>query len=106
LNLTPLQIAMKKQQAPVTEEPLLRKTTHPFTKENCDSQISLSVYNRPKSLAENLPLPIRKAEEYLKLVPGYKPPATAASAAADPVSLEVPKREAKIKEPVFAKTFA
>lgn len=37
LNMTPLQIALKKQQGPVTEEPLMRKTTHPFTKENCDS---------------------------------------------------------------------
>ena len=106
LNLTPMQIALKKQQAPVTEEPLLRKTIHPFTKENCDSHISLSVYNRPKHLAEQLPSPIKKAEEYLKTVPGYKPPvAKPTDASAEPI-VEAQKRESRIKQPVFAKEFA
>lgn len=105
LNMTPLQIAIKKQQAPATEEPILRKTTHPFTKENCDSQISLSVYNRPKHLAEQLPSPIKKAEEYLKQVPGYKPPVAKPDALAEPV-IEPAKREPKVKQPVFAKDFA
>lgn len=50
---------------PATEDQSFRKVSHPFTNDNCDSQISLSLYNRPKSLASTRPRGGRKPEDWL-----------------------------------------
>ena len=64
------------------------------------------MYNRPKTLVDKTPIPGKKPEDYLKSIPGYKPPATKAAldSLAEPVQ-EALKREPKIKEPVFVKEF-
>lgn len=90
-----------------TEEPEVVKANHCFTQENWTEGLSLSVYNRPKTLVDKMPTSKKKPEEYLKTIPGYKPPAAKAAldAMAEPVPEPV-KREPKIKQPVFAKEFA
>jgi len=52
-------------------------------------------------LVEKLPLPVKKAEEYLKTIPGYKPPPKPKTETEEPVSVEAVKREPKIKQPTF-----
>lgn len=102
----PLQSALKKMKASTgAEEPEVIKANHCFTKDNWDKGISLSVYNRPKTLVDKLPVASKKPEDYLKTVPGYKPPAAAPASLADPVP-EPEKREPRIKQPVFAKEFS
>jgi hypothetical protein len=70
---------------------------------NYDKSISLSVYNRPKSLAQSEQKSGKKPEDYLKLIPGWKPPAAPTGTTEEPV-LELAKREPKLPE--FALTFA
>lgn len=70
---------------------------------NYDQSISLSVYNRPKTLAQSEQKAGKKPEDYLKQIPGWKPPAAPAGTVEEPL-LELAKREPKLPE--FASTFA
>lgn len=81
----------------------MRKVSHPFNMNNYDQSISLSVYNRPKSLAQSDQKAGKKPEDYLKLIPGWKPPAAPAGTTEEPV-LELAKREPKLPE--FASSFS
>lgn len=69
---------------------------NPFTPEKVSSQISLSVYNRPSSVANRRPHTAYTADELVRKQPGWKPPA----AAADGEELAPPeiKREASLPE--------
>ena len=51
---------------------------NPFTPEKVKSQISLSVYNRPSSMATRRPHTAYTADDLLRKLPGWKPPAAAA----------------------------
>lgn len=61
----------KIQLEPCTSEQLIN---NPFTEENCDSQISLSVYNGPQQIVAKKPRPITTQDALLRRIPGWKPP--------------------------------
>lgn len=52
-----------------------RRLDNPFTPHQVAKQISLSVYNRPKSMANRRPGTARTTEQLIHRLPGYKPPA-------------------------------
>ena len=52
-----------------------RVLDNPFTPEGYQRQISLSVYNRPKSMAMRRPGAGRTADDLISRLPGYKAPA-------------------------------
>lgn len=47
---------------------------NPYTPDKVVSQISLSVYNRPSSMALRRPQTAYTAEDLVKKLPGWKPP--------------------------------
>ena len=47
---------------------------NPFTADNWRYQISLSVFNRPKEMADRRPRTAKTTDELVKRLPGYKPP--------------------------------
>jgi len=54
---------------------------NPFTSpERTATQISLSVYNRPHTMSQRRPCTSRTNDDLIKRMPGWKPPATAATA--------------------------
>ena len=53
---------------------------NPFTPEKVQSTISLSVYNRPSSMAARRPHTAYTADDLVRKMPGWKPPPTAPAA--------------------------
>lgn len=52
-----------------------RALDNPFTPTQYGRQISLSVYNRPKSMANRRPITAKTSEELISRLPGFKPAA-------------------------------
>ena len=52
-----------------------RRLDNPFTPENHHTQISLSIYNRPRSMANKRPHTSKTVDELISRLPGWKPPA-------------------------------
>ena len=46
---------------------------NPYTPDKIDSQISLSVYNKPKAMALRRPLTAYTADDLVRKLPGWKP---------------------------------
>ena len=54
---------------------LPRILDNPFTPGDHRNQISLSVYNRPSSMANRRPKSSKTVDELINRLPGWKPPA-------------------------------
>lgn len=73
---------------------------NPFTPTQYQNQISLSVYNRPKSMAMRRPGPGRISDELISRLPGYKAPTGPAHVGPDGEPL-VPVDAQSVREPVL-----
>ena len=74
---------------------------NPFTPQRVDKCISLSVFNRPKSMVANRANRSKTCEELVRKIPGWKPKELPPDAIPDPADLQVPEgeeREALIPE--------
>ena len=61
------------------------KLDNPFTPEKVSSQISLSVYNRPSSMANRRPHTAYTADDLVRKLPGWKPPPPGKDADGEPL---------------------
>lgn len=71
---------------------------NPFTPQKVSSQISLSVYNRPSSMANRRPHTAYTADELVRKLPGWKPPPPGKDADGEPLP---PAEVADKREPVL-----
>ncbi len=80
---------------------------NPFTPVKVSSQISLSVYNRPNSMAARRPHTAYTADDLVRRMPGWKPPVVKEPAEGEAVETAAPevKREPKLPEFGGSKAF-
>ena len=62
---------------------------NPFTPEKLSSQISLSVFNRPSSLANLRPRTAYTEADLVRKIPGWKPPAQPKNADGEVIPMEI-----------------
>lgn len=78
---------------------------NPFTPEKVKSQISLSVYNRPHSMAHRRNRTHFTADELVRKQPGWKPTPVAGEAAPEEPIVSDNLRESSLPEFSLSKTF-
>ena len=76
---------------------------NPFTPDKVSSQISLSVYNRPSSMANRRPRTAYTADELVRKQPGWKPPP--ATAEGEELAPPEVKREPSLPEFKLSSSF-
>ena len=77
-----------------------RVLDNPFTPTQYDRQISLSVYNRPKSMAMRRPYTVKTSEALIGRLPGYKEPTKPVKAGEEPES-PVKIDAQSVREPIL-----
>ena len=76
---------------------------NPFTPDKVSTQISLSVYNRPSSVANRRPRTAYTADELVRKQPGWKPPP--ATAEGEELAPQEIKREPSLPEFKLSSSF-
>ena len=75
---------------------------NPYTPEKEGSQISLSVYNRPSTMALRRPQSSYTAEDLVKRIPGWKPPPEKKNEDGEVISPKVEEIQRVASLPEFA----
>ena len=88
-----------------TRKRLPEEPSNPFTPQKLSSAISLSVFNRPSSMAARRPQTAYTQEDLVKKLPGWKPPPVKASEDAPPEPEPTEKREPILPEFSMSKEF-
>jgi hypothetical protein len=74
---------------------------NPFTRENWKNTISLSVYCRPKLMAERRPHTAKTTEDLVKRLPGWKPTVAKTELGPDGEPLPPPPAAEPEREPIL-----
>lgn len=97
-----IKIEQPKEPAPGDEKDAKEKVIeavvevdNPFTEDNCESHISLSVYNQPQMLIQRRPRPMTTQDQLLSRLPGWKKPVVKPEIGPDGEPIPIPDSPVK-----------